>query len=164
MQDKKLEKKTSQKSVHDGPYGCPLAPDAKEFPRPKMKNLPQEPLKKGEQYFRDLAGNILKGPVAKVTCNCSPLFHKVEEKMDQDKKELKEHIDSCRENLNEKICDLEKKTSHQLVSLNETFKSRLNTERVQCIERTQRCNLKQRMDFERSQLQQGKLSLTLQTG
>lgn len=154
---KKLDSKISQKSLHDGPYGCPLAPDAKEFTNLMVKPLPQEPLKKGEQYFIDLAGNVHKGPKAKVNCDCcTSKLEQVEEKIAINRIELKEEINNCRDNLNEKIVDLEKKTSNQLVTLNETIKSKLNTERVDCIERTQRCNLKQRMDFERSQLQQGK--------
>ena len=43
-----------------------------------------------------------------------------------------------------------------MVSFNETVKSRLSTERTQCAERNQRTNLKQKLDYERNQLQQGK--------
>lgn len=42
------------------PYGCHYYPDPKTFPKPKLDSLPQEPLKKGEQYYLDLAGNIRK--------------------------------------------------------------------------------------------------------
>lgn len=42
------------------PYGCHYYPDSKTFPKPKLDSLPHEPLKKGEQYYLDLAGNIRK--------------------------------------------------------------------------------------------------------
>lgn len=42
------------------PYGCHYYPDCTEFPEPKLDSLPSEPLKKGEQYYVDLAGNIRK--------------------------------------------------------------------------------------------------------
>lgn len=42
------------------PYGCHYYPDPKAFPAPKLDSLPPEPLRKGEQYFLDLAGNICK--------------------------------------------------------------------------------------------------------
>ena len=133
-----------------------MAPNAEEFPKPNIDSLPSEPLKKGEQYFIDLAGNIQKGPVGKIfNCYCAPLINKVEQKMEMDKKEIKEHINTCHENLNEKIDSLEKKTNHQITSLNETVKTQFNIERVECIERTQKCNLKQRLDFERRSKQQG---------
>ena len=47
------------------PYGC-FAHHSFEIdvePEPNLNSLPKEPLKKGEQYFLDLAGNIHKGPV-----------------------------------------------------------------------------------------------------
>lgn len=42
------------------PYGCHYYPDPKTFPKPRLDSLPHEPLKKGEQYYLDLAGNIKK--------------------------------------------------------------------------------------------------------
>jgi hypothetical protein len=42
------------------PYGCHYYPDPKVFPQPNLDSLPHEPLKKGEQYYLDLAGNICK--------------------------------------------------------------------------------------------------------
>lgn len=39
------------------PYGCHYFPDSKNFPAPRLDSLPQEPLRKGEQYYLDLAGN-----------------------------------------------------------------------------------------------------------
>jgi len=48
------------------PYGCHYYPDPKAFPQPNLDSLPHEPLKKGEQYYLDLAGNICK-----VCCMCT---------------------------------------------------------------------------------------------
>ncbi|CAG9773604.1 unnamed protein product [Ceutorhynchus assimilis] len=71
------------------PYGCHYYPDPEAFPSPNLDSLPPEPLKKGEQYFLDLAGNICKGPVGVgYTCYCAPLFRHLEAKIEKDKKEL----------------------------------------------------------------------------
>lgn len=43
------------------PYGCHFYPDSRNFPPPKLETLPKEKLKKFEQYYLDLAGNIRKG-------------------------------------------------------------------------------------------------------
>ena len=57
-----------------------------EFPLPRMNTLPDDPLRAGEQYFFDLAGNIKKGPVTKPgACYCGPAFEKFEKKL-QNKK------------------------------------------------------------------------------
>jgi ankyrin repeat domain-containing protein 6 len=42
------------------PYGCHYYPETASFPQPNLDSLPKEPLKRGEQYFLDLAGNICK--------------------------------------------------------------------------------------------------------
>ena len=42
------------------PYGCHAVPDIAKSLHPKLNSLPNEPLRKGEQYFLDLAGNIQK--------------------------------------------------------------------------------------------------------
>jgi hypothetical protein len=42
------------------PYGCHYYPDPQAFPQPNLDSLPHEPLKRGEQYYLDLAGNICK--------------------------------------------------------------------------------------------------------
>ncbi|CAH1116080.1 unnamed protein product [Phaedon cochleariae] len=71
------------------PYGCHYFPDSKNFPSPKLDSLPNEPLKKGEQYYLDLAGNICKGPIGVgYTCYCAPLFRHLEARVERDKKEL----------------------------------------------------------------------------
>lgn len=111
-----------RKSCHDSPYGCPQSPDLNEFPQLKIDSLPSDPLSRGEQYFVDLAGNIKKGPVNKSNpCYCKPLFDKVEQKMESDKKELIDHIDCHHSHLSAKIYHLEKKTA----SLNETVKEKI---------------------------------------
>lgn len=135
----------------ESPYGCPRSPDLREFPKLKIDSLPSDPLRRGEQYYLDLAGNIKKGPVNRVpACSCKPLFEKVEMKMDVDKQELKDHIDCKSEHLKEKIGVLEKKT----VDIGETLKEKIACERAQCIERTLRTSLRDKIEYERKQLMQ----------
>lgn len=47
----------AEKPKHWSPYGCHYYPDPDAFPSPRLDSLPQEPLKRGEQYYLDLAGN-----------------------------------------------------------------------------------------------------------
>jgi ankyrin repeat protein len=42
------------------PYGCHYHPNPEAFPPPKIDSLPNEPLRSGELYYLDLAGNIHK--------------------------------------------------------------------------------------------------------
>ncbi|CAH2005473.1 unnamed protein product [Acanthoscelides obtectus] len=46
-----------EKTKHWSPYGCHYYPDPEAFPQPRLDSLPQEPLKKGEQYYLDLAAD-----------------------------------------------------------------------------------------------------------
>lgn len=118
--------------VHWSPYGCHYYPDPKFFPKPKLASLPTEPLQKGEQYFLDLAGNIKKGPVgAGYTCYCAPFFKHMEDKMNEDKKDLKRHIDRAHEKLDQKVTDLEMKTQGQISELTRFVAA----ERTMCKER-----------------------------
>lgn len=118
--------------VHWSPYGCHYYPDPKYFPKPKLSSLPTEPLKKGEQYYLDLAGNIKKGPIgAGYTCYCAPFFRHMEEKLNEDKKDLKRHIDRAHEKLDQKVTDLEMKTQGQISELTKFVAA----ERAMCKER-----------------------------
>lgn len=118
--------------VHWSPYGCHYYPDPKFFPKPKLASLPTEPLQKGEQYFLDLAGNIKKGPIgAGYTCYCAPFFKHMEDKLNEDKKDLKRHIDRAHEKLDQKVTDLEVKTQGQISELTRFVAA----ERAMCKER-----------------------------
>ncbi|KDR12756.1 Ankyrin repeat domain-containing protein 6 [Zootermopsis nevadensis] len=100
------------------PYGCHYYPDPKAFPQPNLDSLPHEPLKKGEQYYLDLAGNICKGPVGVgYTCYCAPFFRHMEARLDRDKQELKEHIDQAHQRLDQKVSSLERRTQGQISEL-----------------------------------------------
>ncbi|CAH2232372.1 jg15310 [Pararge aegeria aegeria] len=113
-----FETTTNPAQVQWSPYGCHYYPDPKYFPKPKLNSLPTEPLKKGEQYYLDLAGNIKKGPIgAGYTCYCAPFFKHMEEKLNEDKKDLKRHIDKAHEKLDQKVTDLEMKTQGQISEL-----------------------------------------------
>jgi hypothetical protein len=78
------------------------------------------------------------------------MFEKVEKKLDDDKQELKDHIDCKSEHLKEKIGVLEKKT----LDMGESLKERIACERANCIERTLRTSLRDKMEYERKQLMQ----------
>ncbi|KAL4714345.1 hypothetical protein ACJJTC_009697 [Scirpophaga incertulas] len=138
---KKKNKDKKKKNVHFetppvqwSPYGCHYYPDPKYFPKPKLSSLPTEPLRKGEQYFLDLAGNIKKGPIgAGYTCYCAPFFKHMEDKLNEDKKDLKRHIDRAHERLDQKVTDLEIKTQGQISELTRFVAA----ERTMCKERHQ---------------------------
>lgn len=77
------------------PYGCQTHyfPDSRTFPPPKLETFPKDPLKLGEQYYCDLAGNIRKGPVGiGNTCYCGPFFNHIEQKINQNKKCFKKYV------------------------------------------------------------------------
>ncbi|XP_053610376.1 uncharacterized protein dgo [Plodia interpunctella] len=138
---KKKDKDKKKKNVHFetpnvsvpwSPYGCHYYPDTKFFPKPKLSSLPTEPLKKGEQYYLDLAGNIKKGPIGSgYTCYCAPFFKHMEDKLNEDKKDLKRHIDRAHERLDQKVTDLEMKTQGQISELTRFVAA----ERAMCKER-----------------------------
>ncbi|KAG8188310.1 hypothetical protein JTE90_008952 [Oedothorax gibbosus] len=157
--DKKDKHKKSKKShkVHFSdkekgnvsPYGCHMYPDANHFPSLKLKSLPQEPLQTGEQYYADLAGNIKKGPRGTgYMCYCAPFFNHVEKKLDANKQELLDHIDSRNEDLKAKITHLEQKTHDQLFTLNQKMKETLALERGECAERIDRRLFRERKEME----------------
>ncbi|KRT81136.1 hypothetical protein AMK59_5779 [Oryctes borbonicus] len=91
---------------HWSPYGCHYYPDPEAFPAPRLDSLPPEPLKRGEQYYLDLAGNIRKGPVGVgYTCYCAPLFRHLEARMEKDKRELQK----AQIRLGQRVAGLEQK-------------------------------------------------------
>lgn len=93
---------------HWSPYGCHYYPDPEAFPSPRLDSLPPEPLKRGEQYYLDLAGNICKGPVGVgYTCYCAPLFRHLEARLERDKRELQR----AQLRLGERVAGLEQKLS-----------------------------------------------------
>ena len=117
-----------------------------------MNTLPDDPLRAGEQYFLDLAGNIKKGPIAKAqNCHCGPAFEKFEKKLERDKRELLRHIDSSHTKLDTKISSLEKKTRDQLFNLNQSMKESFALERSECLDRMDRRALRERIAIERQQ-------------
>ncbi|XP_017777322.1 PREDICTED: ankyrin repeat domain-containing protein 6 [Nicrophorus vespilloides] len=97
-----------EKSRHWSPYGCHYYPDPEAFPSPRLDSLPHEPLKRGEQYYLDLGGNIRKGPVGVgYTCYCAPLFRHLEAKLEKDKRELHK----AQVKLGQRVAGLEQKLS-----------------------------------------------------
>ncbi|XP_050060962.1 ankyrin repeat domain-containing protein 6-like isoform X2 [Aphis gossypii] len=109
--DSKESKKRTDTSIKKqwSPYGCHYFPDTKEFPKPKLNSLPEEPLHAGEQYYLDLAGNIRKGPVGVgYTCYCAPFFKELEARLDHNTKKLKRQICRTEDNINRRLCSVEK--------------------------------------------------------
>lgn len=95
-----------QKPNKWSPYGCHYYPDPEAFPSPRLDSLPTEPLKRGEQYYSDLAGNIKKGPVGTgYTCYCAPLFRHLEARLEKDKRELQK----AQVKLGQRVAGLEQK-------------------------------------------------------
>lgn len=99
----KSKRCVNNKKLHDpnssddpkiwSPYGCHYFPDPRTFPPPKLETFPKVPLKLGEQYYCDLAGNIRKGPVGiGNTCYCGPFFNHIEQKINQNKKCFKKYV------------------------------------------------------------------------
>lgn len=96
------------KTKNWSPYGCHYYPDPEAFPSPRLDSLPTEPLKRGEQYYLDLAGNIRKGPVGVgYTCYCAPLFRHLEARLEKDKRELQK----AQVKLGQRVAGLEQKIS-----------------------------------------------------
>lgn len=51
---------TNEVAPNWSPYGCHYHPNPKAFPPPNIDSLPEDPLRSGELYYLDLAGNIHK--------------------------------------------------------------------------------------------------------
>jgi len=74
-----------------------------------LNSLPEEPLHAGEKYYLDLAGNIRKGPVGVgYTCYCAPFFKELEARLDHNTKKLKRQICRTEDNINRRLCSMEK--------------------------------------------------------
>ena len=134
------------------PYGCHYYPDMEEFPEPNVDSIPQEPLKAGEQYYLDLAGNIKKGPVGHgSTCYCAPFIHRFEQKMDKNKKDVIKHLESKHGALATRIHHLERKTREQIAGMSNNFKENLAQERLECQDRMERRAIRDFVAIDRSQ-------------
>lgn len=97
------------------PYGCHYFPDPRSFPPPKLDTFPKEPLKQGEQYYLDLAGNIRKGPIGiGNTCYCGPFFNHIEQQINQNKKSFKKYVLKHTGKLDGKVQELAKNTDDKI--------------------------------------------------
>lgn len=90
-------------------------------------------------------------------CYCAPFFNHVEKKLDANKQELLDHIDSANEDLKAKITHLEQKTHDQLFTLNQKMKESLALERGDCAERIDRRLFRERKELEEHQENTAKL-------
>lgn len=97
------------------PYGCHYFPDPRSFPPPKLETFPKDPLKCGEQYYLDLAGNIRKGPIGVGnTCYCGPFFNHIEQQINQNKKSFKKYVLKATGKLDGKVHELSKHTDDKI--------------------------------------------------
>ncbi|XP_031630582.1 ankyrin repeat domain-containing protein 12 [Contarinia nasturtii] len=97
------------------PYGCHYFPDPRSFPSPKLETFPKDPLKCGEQYYLDLAGNIRKGPVGiGNTCYCGPFFNHIEQKINQNKRSFKKYMLKATAKLDGKVQDFSKNADDKI--------------------------------------------------
>uniref|UniRef100_A0A914WCB7 Ankyrin repeat domain-containing protein 6 n=1 Tax=Plectus sambesii TaxID=2011161 RepID=A0A914WCB7_9BILA len=89
-------------------------------PANSKTNLPS--LRKGEQYFIDLAGKVHKGNCkdkdnAGVNCYCAPIFSKLIKQNTTAHQELLDEIDACHDELSHEISDLRQVTERKLADL-----------------------------------------------
>lgn len=97
------------------PYGCHYFPDPRSFPPAKLETFPKDPLKYGEQYYLDLAGNIRKGPIGLGnTCYCGPFFNHIEQQINQNKKSFKKYVLKTTGKLDGKVQELAKHTDDKI--------------------------------------------------
>lgn len=116
-------------TVSWSPYGCHYFPDPSSFPAPNLDSIPKEPLKKGEQYFLDLAGNICKGPVGiGSTCYCGPYFRHMEDKINKNRKSLRKYVFKATERLDNKVQALAIRTDDQIEQLTRS----MIADRIRC--------------------------------
>lgn len=121
--------KTHTNEVSWSPYGCHYFPDMRAFPSPKLETLPKEPLKRGEQYYLDLAGHIRKGPIGIGNiCYCGPFFKHIEDKINSNKRHLRKYVHTAKEHLDDKVQALAARTNHQIEKLTRT----MIADRVEC--------------------------------
>ncbi|XP_076356980.1 uncharacterized protein LOC143250411 isoform X2 [Tachypleus tridentatus] len=134
------------------PYGFHTFSSLSSFPILKMRS---EPTQKEKQYFVNLSGNNNKVPVgAGYTCYCAPFFYHVEKKLESDKQELIEHIETAHDNLNSKIIHLEQSTRSHLFKFSQSIKEKVANERIECMERMERRTFADRLELKKQRLGQ----------
>lgn len=115
IHNQNLSESNAENSKIWSPYGCHYFPDPRTFPAPKLETFPKEPLKRGEQYYLDLAGNIRKGPVGiGNTCYCGPFFNHIEQQINQNKKSFKKYVLKATGKLDGKVQELAKTTDDKI--------------------------------------------------
>ncbi|XP_037917487.1 uncharacterized protein LOC119655603 [Hermetia illucens] len=126
---KKTKDGSANNTVNWSPYGCHYFPDPRCFPSPKLETLPKEPLKKGEQYYLDLAGNIRKGPIGVGnTCYCGPFFRHIEDRITRNRKSIRKYVHKATERLDNKVQALALRTDDQIEQLTRSMLA----DRIRC--------------------------------
>lgn len=71
--------------------------------------------KDGVQYYKDLAGNIKQGPIGYTPiCQCIPVVKRLEKNLDETCENIYEHIDASHQILQNRINQLDRRTSQQM--------------------------------------------------
>lgn len=92
--------------------------------------------KQGQQYYRDLAGNIKQGPVGYTPiCQCMPALQQLEKRVDKDKEHIYEHIDASHQILKNRMDQLDRKTNMQMDAFDRWSRDRFDDEERNCYRR-----------------------------
>ncbi|KAK7108595.1 hypothetical protein V1264_016304 [Littorina saxatilis] len=133
---KKKDKEKEKASQSSATQAKRPVPPGKVQPtpiRPVAGFFSQYVPRQGTQYYRDLAGNVKQGPVGYTpVCQCGPALHQLEKTMHHTKEELYEHIDASHQVLQDRIQQLDIRTSQQAHSLDHLTRERLEAERRAC--------------------------------
>ncbi|XP_048769523.2 uncharacterized protein LOC125675771 isoform X2 [Ostrea edulis] len=95
--------------------------------------------KPGLQYYRDLAGNIKQGPIGYTPiCQCMPTLKKLEHQVHTNQEHIYDHIEASNRALNNRLDQLDHRTSQQVRELDHRTSQRLMEEEALCQERIRR--------------------------
>lgn len=128
-----LKKKKKDKDK-PAPVGSQVHPTAS---RPAVQGFFSQYIPKtGQQYYRDLAGNIKQGPVGYTPiCQCMPALEQLEKRVDKDKEHIYEHIDASHQILKNRMDQLDRRTTQQITSFDQWSRERFDEEERNCYSR-----------------------------
>ena len=86
------------------------------------------------------------------SCHPPAVFHRIEKKLERDKRDLIRAIDISHQKLDTRLSYLEKKTKDQIFGLNQAMKESFAQERGECLDRMDRRALRERIAVERQQI------------
>ncbi|ODM88292.1 Ankyrin repeat domain-containing protein 6 [Orchesella cincta] len=108
------------------PYGCHYHPNPQAFPPPNIDSLPEEPLRSGELYYLDLAGNIHKGPIGiSEGCYCTPILQPTTSVVDSPAVQCAKNCQEQLRTLTTQLSKIHLDTQAQLSSLQSMLNEKL---------------------------------------